>query len=440
MTRSKTLLELWPREWCTVAMKWYAIVTFTVLAGCESKWINVSSEPAPSVLEVTRTIEVPDLHDILTRGRQVWIVGVEGTLLYSSDEGEHWVLRETGTTMNLTDITGSADGKSIWILGEGGGMIHSDDQGLTWKQVEFPTSQVHADAVFATPDGIHVFAAGAGMAFSHDSGRSWAHSKPVDMVRSLSGVVSDAHGQNVWAAGGVLLRSSNSGVTWRATSVPGDLTTGLCSDDCTRIWFAGFDGRLIHSQDSGRIWTQAAVPTKDWISSLVAVPGTRKVRGVTQRSLILSDDGRTWTHRELRAGTSANAIATVGMQSRLIIVGDGGYIARSDDAGTTWVELQANAKIEVPEGIAASPSQKRLCLAGGPLISGTVWIACSSGDGGKWTAPESLRLRRTSRLKAIYGLSDTEWIAADSDGLILKSNDGGHNWQIREQKAKEELN
>ncbi|MHB1688200.1 MAG: WD40/YVTN/BNR-like repeat-containing protein [Ignavibacteriaceae bacterium] len=48
---------------------------------------------------------------------ELFVVGNQGTIAYSSDNGTSWSKAISGTTIDLRDIWGSADGKTVWACG-----------------------------------------------------------------------------------------------------------------------------------------------------------------------------------------------------------------------------------------------------------------------------------------------------------------------------------
>jgi photosystem II stability/assembly factor-like uncharacterized protein len=66
-----------------------------------------------------------------------FVVGSNGTIVHSSDLGETWILSNTGTTTNLSDISVLGNGKLV-ATGENSLIIKSDDNGLNWSIVDHP--------------------------------------------------------------------------------------------------------------------------------------------------------------------------------------------------------------------------------------------------------------------------------------------------------------
>ena len=125
------------------------------------------------------------------------------------------------------------------------------------------------------------------------------------------------------------------------------------------------------------------------------------------------------------------------------IGGDNGYIARTSDAGRTWIQQSLNTK-EAVNDIYFRSSDKGYVLAGDRIFS--------SVDGGQnWREEKILRADDFGRAKPeLYSIRFTNkregWIVGSvSDGdaviesLVLHTNDGGALWRKVRVPTKEEL-
>ena len=65
-------------------------------------------------------------------GKDLWAAGVAGTVLHTADRGEHWELQSTETWRNLEEVRGN--GAHLWVVGYGGTVMQSTDGGQTWRR------------------------------------------------------------------------------------------------------------------------------------------------------------------------------------------------------------------------------------------------------------------------------------------------------------------
>ena len=211
----------------------------------------------------------------------VWVVGDEGTILYSStggarrQEGQQtfsaFEPQASGSTARLLEVD-FADAERGWAVGEQGTILRTTDGGQTWQSVN---SGVDVDLlnVRFLDDGATGFATGKDgtLLTSFNGGESWTLA-PLDTSNDLFtiGIETPA---NLWVAGGdgLILNSVDGGLSWQEQSLTypgegGDLQT--LDSDITAIEFgvidqdtgatAGFastaDSLILRTLDGGLTW------------------------------------------------------------------------------------------------------------------------------------------------------------------------------------------
>ncbi len=70
---------------------------------------------------------------IANDGRRGWIVGDNGTILFTSDGGQIWMSQDSGVREDLVSVHIQEGEKHGWIAGADGTVLHSVDEGQTWK-------------------------------------------------------------------------------------------------------------------------------------------------------------------------------------------------------------------------------------------------------------------------------------------------------------------
>jgi len=123
-----------------------------------------------------------------------FVVGDSGTLLRTTDGGEHWTKIETGTTKDLMDVQ-FADSLHGIAVGWYGMILSTVNGGETWT-VETSGTDAHLFDV-AYPDISHAWA--TGMFFSNDKGKTWEYIEPPVWVNLYAVSFTDSlHG---WCVG-----------------------------------------------------------------------------------------------------------------------------------------------------------------------------------------------------------------------------------------------
>ncbi|MCE2559945.1 MAG: hypothetical protein J4F98_15475, partial [Acidobacteria bacterium] len=94
-------------------------------------------------------------------GQDVWAVGGGGTILKSSDGGDTWNARTSGTRAKLESVTFTAGGRTGWAVGQKGTILKSSDGGDTWEARTSGTTRRLESVTFAD-DGRTGWAVGIG--------------------------------------------------------------------------------------------------------------------------------------------------------------------------------------------------------------------------------------------------------------------------------------
>lgn len=240
------------------------------------------------------------LYDIACSGRnQAWAVGAGGTILHTSDSGEHWSPQTSGTNRDLygVDFVDSLHG---WAAGSGPTILCTTDGGASWQPQPAGITDDLLDiafgsetrgwacgvngAILGTTDGgaswnrevsgiwgwYRGIAAGSasgawtigGDWFNHVSpiyhynGSSWVHQ--YDITRSQNGQDIAATGGNIlWAVAdsGTIAHSTNGGANWAGqNSGTTAALNGVGAVSADRCWIVGAGGLILATTDGGATW------------------------------------------------------------------------------------------------------------------------------------------------------------------------------------------
>ena len=210
---------------------------------------------------------------------------------------------------------------------------------------------------------------------------------------------------------GIIALSDDDGRSWRQASVPTSVTlTALRFADAQRGWAVGHGGTVLATEDGGQRWVRQL-----------------EGRGAAQRVLEAAragGDARTIADAERLAAEGADKplldLLLLGGQ-RLLVVGAYGLALASEDGGRSWQSWMP--RLPNPKGLhlyAARQHGQTLLLAG---EQGLVLL---STDGG-----HSFRPLDTPYKGSFFSaelLSDREIVLAGLRGNMLRSTDGGASW------------
>jgi photosystem II stability/assembly factor-like uncharacterized protein len=238
-----------------------------------------------------------------------------------------WEALDSGTTAALRSVW-VGEG-TAFVVGDAGTILRSDDRGASWQTVESATTDdLHAvwgvdGDVFAVGDAGRIVRSLAGEAFAAvDAGAAYD-------LRAL------------WAGGGVvyaggessaLLRSVDDGSTWEQLGTPAiSVIEGIWSVDGSLFVVA--EASLMTSTNLG----------DDFTYQILSVHAHTDVWAATAEDFFITNDGSVvtswevdhWLKTILTPTRALHAIWGSGLDD-MLIVGQGGLILRSVDAGDDW--------------------------------------------------------------------------------------------------------
>lgn len=222
------------------------------------------------------------------------VVGANGTILKSIDDGGDWDELDSPSTEDLHGI--SVGGGRWFAVGDGGTVLRSVDGGDTIELQSTPTT---------------------------------VDLKDVDMITMNIGT---AVGEN-----GVALVTANSGITWTSadTEQMSDLF-GVWHVSTGTVWAVGEGGEIITSTNQGVDWSTRNSGTTEQLNDVLFLNSATGYAVGNNGTVIKTVNGGTaWT--EVDVPTDGENLYSIDLfdETNLVIAGDG-IIISSDDLGDTW--------------------------------------------------------------------------------------------------------
>jgi len=270
-------------------------------------------------------------------GDDVWVVGAQGLIARSYDDGRTFQDVDSGVTTGLNDVF--ASGKRVWVVGDAGAILKSTDDGRHFRQVQASaitgmqpqTAGGNGSDLYSLlfQNDTHGYIVGDhGLILStSDSGATWRVQKSGSDAQLFHVA---AKGERAWAIGtaGTILFTDNGGATWspQVSAVREDLNRVYVVADRVLL-ITGDNGVLLRSEDWGTNWSRVSLPLHDPLFGLSFIDKkTGWIVGYKGRIIRTFDGGRTWVEQE--SGTNVDLFAVSFHKNRGYAVGRDGLVLR----------------------------------------------------------------------------------------------------------------
>lgn len=208
----------------------------------KSNWVNFLSVSNPS----------PDT---------IYVSGLGGLIVFSSDAGKHWRKQVSGVKYEWLNSIYFTNRNSGWIAGSEGTVFNTEN-GETWLGKKLPNAHL-MDIV--SPNNLLCIACGMnGRIFrSNDSGKNWqmVQTESNDLLNKLFSISP----KNLWVVGaaGTVMQSVDTGLTWRKRYINSDkMLFSIFFTDEMHGWICGSSGTVLKTIDGGKNWKNTDVPSK----------------------------------------------------------------------------------------------------------------------------------------------------------------------------------
>jgi photosystem II stability/assembly factor-like uncharacterized protein len=320
-----------------------------------------------------------------------WAVGSD--IYHTQDGGTHWIKQDNPSGGYVHGIS-AIDEYVCYAFTWHGSLIKTTDAGTTWQIVARPSQNI--TAISFIDDNIGWVLASDSLYHTTDGGRSWT-GRHTGYGGASAGFDDGARG---WVG-----RSGNLG---RTTDYFG---SSCAFFDETHGW-VGCSGNLGYTTDGGVTWNQS------WAGSFEKVVAHGQAEAwAVGLNLTNTVDGLHWRYHYLGSHFSGFGIAFSG-SSRVWVVGQGGYIARSDDAGQTWNMLSSQMWYQLTAVDFVDDHTG--------WIVGVGAVLHTTDAGSHWNrqpTPDS-----TDGYYAVDFVDEEFGWAVGYGGAILSTTDGGQTW------------
>lgn len=279
-------------------------------------WVQISSGTAQNLWGV----------DVVS-SQNVYAVGDQGTIFFSSNGGNSWISQASGTTSFLNSVS-FLNTSLGWAVGENGTRLYTNNGGNNWNyQYNGTGSSIGSIGFFNTQNFTTV--AGAGEIYStSDGGTSWNPNSPVTINNLWSIKVINTNIAYASGGAGTIIKTIDGGLSWSSlTSGVTDILWDIDFLDADIGYAVGDNGVILKTIDGGANWS---AQTSGFVGSLYSVcvrnANTVYAVGVSGKILKTTDGVVNWVDE---ASGSTEALTRISFNgSTGIIVGQNGELLK----------------------------------------------------------------------------------------------------------------
>lgn len=220
-------------------------------------------------------------------------------------------------------------------------------------------------------------------------------------------------GNRIVAVGerGIVAMSEDGGRAWRQAAVPTSVTlTAVRFADATRGWAVGHGGVVLATEDGGQRWTRQLDGRRAAQLVLEATKGSGNADALKEAERLVAD-GPDKPLLDLLVNGERN----------LIVVGAYGLALASEDGGKTWASWAL--RLPNPKGLHIYAVRRRGDTL---LMAGEQGLVMMSSDGGRSFRRVETPYKGSFFTAELPGNQDI--LLAGLRGNVLRSSDGGGTW------------
>jgi hypothetical protein len=228
------------------------------------------------------------LNDIIfTDHYNGFAVGEQGTILKTTDAGENWTQVTSGSTSNINAIAATGL-DNIWAVGDNSLALHSVDGGDTWEQINILLENDRQLLDIEFRDNLGYFTGNYATVYkTEDYGNSW--NKQTIMEESYSIIFRDINimESKTYMAYGSILLSTIDQMQWMPSHLPTHVANPFFLNDSigyvsfTELFTGGLGNLCIVKTMNGRF---------DWENNIeIECPSMQNISSVSSKIKMLND-------------------------------------------------------------------------------------------------------------------------------------------------------
>lgn len=375
-----------------------------------------------------------DFNDIAIADEMNAIAVADGGKIEVTTDGETWSPQTSGTAVDLNGVSCFGMDKVI-AIGDDEVILHSSDWGTTWVAATTAVpiqgrdysavKMVSATKAWLVGYGNAYLGMKSSLGVTEDGGDTWTLYLPTEETYEIMydiDFIDDTTGVAVGDNGAVFVTTN--GDNWVQQPIGYGIGGKTVSMVGNNLWVCEYE-TIIQSEDMGLTWELLVDIFGHNLYSICAIDeGHTIAMGYNSALIETVDGGYSWKSRYLVAD---NKIATQLWGMNFVnsdtgwVVGTGGFIAKTEDAGETW-HLQA-------DGMTGEWLRKVFFVndSTGWIVAAHGYVLKTEDAGETWT--EQLGLPNET-LYSIFMLDENNGVIGGADNTLYYTTDGGTTWNL----------
>jgi photosystem II stability/assembly factor-like uncharacterized protein len=251
-------------------------------------------------------------------------------LLYSQSE---WIQMPSGTNEKLNSIfCNYVTTYDIWIVGNNGTVLKSTDEGTNWTKITLPFTN-HFNSIYFNYLTGFITGNNGLVLMSTNSGLNW-NQLNTGVTTNLKSLYSYTNNILVSVGdNGLILRTSNFGSSW--STIQSNTTSNL--NKITQNIIAGDNGVILRTPSSGLNWSTIASGTNNNLNDVTRYsPSLIYISGNTGTILVTTNSGFNWSILPSNITNNLNSVCIRNTSSNVHSVGQNGQYIKSTNSGINW--------------------------------------------------------------------------------------------------------
>ncbi|QQS36377.1 MAG: T9SS type A sorting domain-containing protein [Ignavibacteriales bacterium] len=266
-----------------------------------------------------------------------------GIILFSTITNAQWIQQNSGTTLNLNDVSFLTD-QIGFVTGDFSSFLRTTNYGEDWLNLSFSAYslsrvfRVNQNQLFIV--GYNYNQGVTNIYKSTNNGIDWVNQLGIPFEWAYDMAYNGPEYGIV--TGGLTVVTTNGGTNWQQIlGMPLGTFYGVSYPLPDRIIIVGQNGSIYRSTDYGFTWQQRTSNTTAQLND-VSIISTGTGFAVGNQGTILKtiNTGSTWSVLSSGVNTKLNGVHTID-SFNAFIVGDNGLILRTTNSGSNWVIQQS---------------------------------------------------------------------------------------------------